>query len=128
MSSTTHLAVWIDHHKALIFRVDATSYSESAVEAPRHVLRHPKYQAGVRNHPDDAPRFFSDVLRALEPATEILVVGPSTAKINFADYVREHATAVRVVGVETVDHPTRNQIAAYVRRYFTRDAAHWMSD
>ena len=118
MSSSNHAAVWIDHHEAHVFCVDPSSFSASTVEAPHHVPRHPKSQARLRNHPDDAPRFFREVVRALGSATEILVVGPSTAKINFVAFVREHAPAVRVVGMETVDHPTARQLAAYVRRYF----------
>lgn len=116
--ASTHAAVWIDHHEAHVFLVDPSSFSESTVDAPHHVPRHPKSEAGARNHPDDLPRFFREVVSTLAGVTELLVVGPSTAKINFVDFVREHAPALRVVGVETVDHPTARQLAAYVRRYF----------
>jgi len=118
MSCSNHAAVWIDHHEAHIFCVDPSSFSASTVEAPHHVRRHPSSEAHVHNHPDDAPRFFREVVRALGSARELLVVGPSTAKIQFVHFVREHAPAVRVVGMETVDHPTAKQLAAYVRRYF----------
>lgn len=119
MSSSNHAAVWIDHHEAHVFCVDPSSFSASTVEAPHHLARHPRSQARVRNHPDDAPRFFREVVHALGSATEILVVGPSTAKLHFVAFVHEHAPSVRVVGMETVDHPTAKQLAAYVRRYFT---------
>ncbi len=120
---STHAAVWIDHHEAHVFCIDPSSFSASTVEAPHHVPRHPKSEARAHNHPDDEPRFFREVVRALGSATEILVVGPSTAKIHFVDFVREHAPAVRVVGMETVDHPTARQLAAYVRRYFAISGA-----
>jgi len=49
-----------------------------------------------------------------------LVLGPSTAKLHFRDYVLEHASTLHftIVGVETVDHPTDKQLVAYVREYF----------
>lgn len=115
----THAAVWIDHYKAHLFFVDPSTFRASTVEAPRHEPRHPKSLTGEKNHPDDAPRFFREVLRELEGASRILIVGPSTAKINFARFVREQAPAVEVVGVEAVDHPTDRQLAAYVRLYFS---------
>jgi hypothetical protein len=60
------------------------------------------------------------VTKALADAHDILVVGPSTAKLELLRYVHRHARALepRIVGVETVDHPTDRQLADYVRRYF----------
>jgi hypothetical protein len=60
------------------------------------------------------------VARALEGAEPILVVGPSTAKLQFLRYVQkhEHALEPKIVGLETVDHPTDGQIVAYAKRYF----------
>jgi hypothetical protein len=52
-------------------------------------------------------------------------VGPSTAKLDLIRYVHqhEHALEPRVVGVETVDHPTDGQLIAYAKRYFERTDA-----
>jgi len=60
------------------------------------------------------------VAHALEGSDEILLVGPSTAKLKFLRYAYAHdpALAARVVGVETVDHPTDGQLLAYARTYF----------
>lgn len=116
-----HAAVWIDHHQARIFRIDDESFVASKVEAQtRHVLKHPRASAEPKDHPNDLTRFFRDVARALEDADEILVLGPSSAKLQLVDYVSEHAPAIerRIVGVETVDHPTDRQLAAHARQYF----------
>jgi hypothetical protein len=50
----------------------------------------------------------------------ILVVGPSTAKLHFLRLLHTHDRVLesRIVGIETVDHPTDRQLAAYVRTYF----------
>ena len=118
-----HVAIWIDHKEARILRVDAHPVDEVTVE-PVHQLhnKHPKGSEGVKEHPDDAKRFFHEVARSLEGAEEILVVGPSTAKLEFLRYVHKHDPTLepRIVGIETVDHPTDGQVAAYARQYFKR--------
>src|SRR5208283_2322976 len=114
-------AVWIDHHEARIFSAKAGEFDESTVRSPaQHVHRHPKGPTAEHNHPDDVHRFFHDVARALEGADPILIVGPSTAKLQFFRYVQkhEHALEPRIAGLETVDHPTDAQIVAYAKRYF----------
>ena len=119
--SSHHAAVWIDHHEARIFDVDAKTLDEMSVRAPgRHVQRHPKGSTAEHNHPDDIQHFFSDVAQALEGAEQVLLVGPSTAKLQFFRYVHKHAHALepRIVGIETVDHPTDAQLVAYAKRYF----------
>jgi stalled ribosome rescue protein Dom34 len=119
------LAVWIDHHEARIFHMLAETFDKTTIEAPhRHVHRHPKGQEIDKNrdreHPDDAHHFFRDVSRALDDAAEILIVGPSTAKLHLIRYIHkhEHALEPRIVGIETVDHPTDGQLVAYAKLYF----------
>jgi stalled ribosome rescue protein Dom34 len=116
-----HAAVWIDHKEARIFHIHADRVEESTIEAPKHdIHKHPKGAEGVRERPDDAKRFFHEVARSLNTTDSVLIVGPSTAKLEFFRYVHEHDRALerKVVGIETVDHPTDGQIIAYTRTYF----------
>ena len=48
------------------------------------------------------------------------MVGPSSAKLDFVRHVHQHDHTLtpKIVGVETLDHPTDPQLAAYVRHYF----------
>ena len=48
------------------------------------------------------------------------MLGPSTAKLELIEHVHKHDPALepKIVGVETVDHPTDRQLVAFVRRYF----------
>ncbi len=113
--------MWIDHHEARIFRVEGGTTDASTVQAPhRHVHRHPKGPTAEHNHPDDVHRFFHDVARSLDGADPILLVGPSTAKLQFFRYVHKKAAALeaKIIGIETVDHPTDAQLIAYARDYF----------
>jgi stalled ribosome rescue protein Dom34 len=117
-----HSVVWIDQKEARIFEVDADSVEQSLVHAPgRHIHRHANERdVRVRNHPDDEPRFFREVAHALEGDQQVLVVGPSKTKLHFFRFVQqhEHALGQRIVGLETMDHPSDAQLIAYLRHYF----------
>jgi len=121
MTSNRHVTVWIDHDEARIFHVDTEIFSEQTVRPPhRHVHRHPKGLAAEHRHPAGADEFFGAVLAELEGAERVLVVGPSTAKLQFIHYAykHDHMFETRIVGVETVDNPTDRQLVAYSKRYF----------
>ncbi len=112
-----HAMVWIDHQEAKIFHLDAATFVETTVKAPQHhVTRKP--QDHGRHEGDD--QFFHAVADKLAGAERILVVGPSSGKLDFLRFVHKHAHAIEsaIVGVETLDHPTDRQLAAYVRHYF----------
>jgi len=117
--------VWIDKKQARIFHVRPENFDESTVKAPHREVQHPTREGGDKNHPQDEQHFFRDVAHALADAREILLVGPSTAKFHFLKYAdkHDHALATRIVGVETIDHPTDRQLAAYVRRYLATRSA-----
>ena len=120
--SNRHVAVWLDHNEARIFHVDADSFDAAQIAAPQHhVHRHPKVTA-EHEHPVDAQKYFHEIAHALEKAEEILILGPSTAKLELIKHVHKHDQALgpKIVGVETVDHPTDGQIAAYARKYFQK--------
>lgn len=117
--SHVHATVWIDHQEAKIFHMGADAEA-SIVHAPHHhVRKHPSVTAEKR-HPADADHFYHDVAKALEGATEILVVGPAKAKLEFIKHVHKHDHALepKIVGVETVDHPTDGELLKYARSYF----------
>ena len=117
---TRHVAVWIDRQEARIHDIDAKDVDAVKIESPsHHIHRHPTVSA-EHAHPADAQRFFADVVGALQDAEEILIVGPAHAKLELIKYAHEHhpALASKIVGVETVDHPTDGQLVAYARRYF----------
>jgi stalled ribosome rescue protein Dom34 len=115
-----HAVLWIDQHEAKIFRIDGEIFNAASIESPhRHVRKHPEVTR-ERSHPADAQHYYRDVAHALEGAAEVLVVGPGAAKLEFIKHVhkRDHALEPKIIGVETVDHPTDGQLVAFVRRYF----------
>ena len=127
----THVVVWIDHQEARVFHVQSETaghaqpeaIDETTILSPQHLIhRHPKGRGEAKEHPDDATRFFHEVARSLESADTVLIVGPSSAKLEFLRYVEGHDKKLqaKVAGIETLDHPTDREIVAYARRYFTR--------
>ena len=52
---------------------------------------------------------------------EVLSAGPGNAKTAFETYIaaRYVDLANRVVGIETLDHPTDAELLAHARNYFT---------
>jgi len=117
----THAVIWIDHKEARIFHVHPEGADETTILSPQHhIHRHPKGRGEATEHPDDAHRFFDNVARELDGVDAILIVGPSSAKLEFFKFVHEHHGGLesKVVGIETADHPTGGEIVARARSYF----------
>jgi stalled ribosome rescue protein Dom34 len=118
-------AVWIDHRGARIFRVHPEAVvTEEALTAAQHV-HHAHPGGGLKEHPEDARRFFHEIASALVGIDQLLLVGPSTAKLEFFRWVHKHEPKLepKIVGIETVDHPTDAQLVAYAKSYFNRSDA-----
>ena len=47
-------------------------------------------------------------------------MGPGNAKQEFVKHIEhhDHLLRARVLGVETVDHPTNHQVVAHARKFF----------
>ena len=125
----THAVIWIDHMEARVFHVQPETVGhvqperidETTILSPQHLIhRHPKGRGEAKEHPDDAKRFFLEVARSLDDTDAVLIVGPSSAKLEFLRYVQDNDKKLqaRIVGIETVDHPTDREIVAYAKRYF----------
>lgn len=120
-----NLVVWIDHKEARICHVSPDLADAAVVLAPHHVHhKHPRGPEGAKAHPEDDKRFFHEVAQSLDANAQILLVGPSTAKLEFLKHVQahHHALAPHIIGIETADHPTDGQLLAHAKAYFKRMA------
>jgi stalled ribosome rescue protein Dom34 len=114
--TTFHAVVRVDHHSAEVLQFDAEHVQAQKVKAhAHHTARH---ASGVRSEHE----FFRHVCDALAGIPEILVVGSKTAQSDFRHYVEKHRPALvsHVVGYESVDQPTQNQLVAFARQYFLK--------
>lgn len=118
-----HAVVWIDHRSARVieFSLDHSRLIEISSATEQRRL-HRKSGAPGSGHAADDLEFFDEVAVALGHATDLLIVGPGTAKKSFEHHLQHrHAdVARRVVGIETLDHPSDGELLAHARTFFKR--------
>jgi hypothetical protein len=123
MTEHSHAIVWLDHTRAKVLFFNADDDSIATVRAtspPSHIHTKAGSASGVHLQGDSA--YFSEIATTLTPARTFLVVGPSTAREEFAAYLRGHRQdlAARRAGSEPLDKESDGQLLAYARHYFRR--------
>jgi stalled ribosome rescue protein Dom34 len=118
-----HAVVWIDHHEARIIEFSPDERSETTVRHKQGV-KHSNHSAGKSRSwraPED-PAYYDEVTKALAGVGELLIVGPANAKFAFLKHLQaKHAPlAAKVVGIETIDHPSNGELLNYARAYFNK--------
>lgn len=116
-----HAVVWLDHSEAHVMHISPDDVEKSVVH-PAHPHQHLHAKSGVMGtgRKPEEQGYYHAVVDALQGAQEILVVGPAQAKLQLIKHIHahDHGLIDKVVGVETVDHPTDGQLIAYARKYF----------
>jgi hypothetical protein len=119
-----HCVVWIDHREAHVIEFNPEESEERIVhpKSKHEHLHHKQGAVGSGNAPEDHA-YYHGVAEAIKDAGEILIVGPSTAKLEFFKHLHSHdpAIASRVVSVETVDHPSDGELLKLARKHFAAD-------
>jgi hypothetical protein len=116
-----HVAIWIDHTQARIFSLNAESANEWTVHPhDRHTHLHHKAGSIGAGKSGGDPHYFHAVADAVKDAGEILITGPGTAKLELIRHLHSHDPQVekKVVGVESLDHPTDGQLVGFARQFF----------
>jgi len=126
MTTHFHAIVWIDHSQAKIFHIGLCGENEVIVH-PHMPTKHLHHKANSIGSGHAAPdkEFLAQVMNAVSDAGEILIIGPASAKTEFAKYLREQHSKIgdRIVAVEAADHPSDGEIVAYARHHFKIDPA-----
>ena len=115
-----HAIVWIDHREAKIFGFDdEISYRRLENGEGDEPIHHKAGEVGP-GHIRENTQYLRAVSDALGSANEIVIAGPAQAKTELMHWMSAHApeTALRVLGVEALDHPTHGEIVAFARHYF----------
>lgn len=119
--SLRHTIVWLDHQDAKIidFSFDDKHVINVHHEGGDRKLHHKVNTIGSGKSPED-PQYYRDIVVALGDAHELLIAGPGNAKLSLMKHLDKHhaSLAKRVVGVETLDHPSEGELLAYARRFF----------
>ncbi len=120
-----HAIAWIDHSRAIVMHVSPDDVEKSVIashQSGHKVHSHVGTLGNGRTAQDQD--FLHRVAQSLTGAQEILIVGPAQAKLQLVKHMHQHdaALADKIIGVETIDHPTDGQLVAYARKYFrTKD-------
>jgi stalled ribosome rescue protein Dom34 len=121
--SQIHAIVWLDHLNARVigFSRDKSESIEIHSQRPDRQI-HRKSGIPGSGHAADDRDFFDDVAEALHDMGDVVITGPGTARVAFERYIRERHrdVAQRIVGAETLDHPSEGELLAFARKYFKR--------
>jgi len=106
--------VWIDEKEARVLGLEEGLHHKETV----HAL---ETRAGPPLNDDGSSGdFFHRVARALDWADEILIVGPSSTKVEFLKFMHknDHSIDPRILGVESIDSPADNELLGFAALYF----------
>jgi stalled ribosome rescue protein Dom34 len=112
----------MDSKEAKIFKLVPGEARKAQVKLHGH-----KHHAHPHGHHDasqmhaETDKLCGEVSSVVKDANELLVMGPGEAKVHFKKYLEKHFAGglfKKLVGVETVDHPTENQIVEKARGFF----------
>jgi stalled ribosome rescue protein Dom34 len=110
--------VWLDSEVAHIFALKTSGVEKTNLKANQadHHTHNKKDGHGDSN----LEHFFRDLAVKLAGGEQILILGPGLAKNHFKTHLETHVAglAKHVIGLETVDHPTDNQVLATARKFF----------
>jgi hypothetical protein len=122
------VGLWIDHKKAVIF-----SLSNEGAEIKRissEMEKHVRFSGGAQEESAEDQRdkrftghpnnYYDEVLSYIRNAESILIFGPGEAKVELKKRLENMELHGHIVGIETVDKMTDNQIVAKVRQRFLK--------
>ena len=121
--SFNHAVVWLDHQEAHVIHFNPVASENEVIKTKsKHARVHPKAGSVSGAHELAEKNYLHEVVQAVAEAKEILIVGPGSAKLELMKHVIKHdnQTTDKVVGVETVDHPSDGQLLAYAKKYFLK--------
>jgi stalled ribosome rescue protein Dom34 len=120
--------IWIDHREAFVVFMNAESEATERIESGME--KHVRYAGGSassdgkaddqrdRQYAAHLEKYYDNVITHIRDAQSILLFGPGEAKSEFKKRLDHKGLGARVVGIETTDKMTDNQIAAKVRLHF----------
>ena len=119
--SLNHAVIWIDHKEAhIMFLSEAASEAEIIRSKSTHThLHHKANEIGSGRVALDS-KYLHSVIQAVKESKEILILGPGSAKLELIKHAHKHDAQIaeKIVGVETVDHPSDKEILAHARKFF----------
>ena len=124
------VGLWIDHKEAFIVFVgeeaEEREHLESGMEKHVRFSGHSTFDTGSadnlrdRQFAEHLSKYYDEVIAQIHEAESIFLFGPGEAKGELKKQLVAHGLGERIVGVETTDKLTENQIAAKIRLHFQK--------
>jgi hypothetical protein len=129
------LGLWVDHRKAVIVTIE--NNTEIIKEITSDVDKHVRFSSGTTSKASNNPQgstsedvrdrqfgnqlnaYYEGIVAVIRDADSIWIFGPGEAKGELENLLKHEGLGDCIVGVETVDKMTNNQIAAKVRDHFS---------
>lgn len=128
ITANQNVGLWIDHKEAFVVfsNEPKTELQSLTSDMEKHVRfsEHLSETGGLAEDQRDVQfqvhlnRYYDEVITHIHDATAILIFGPGEAKGEFKKRLEHKGFGSRIVGIETVDKLTSNQISAKVNGYF----------
>lgn len=134
-SDSKLVGIWIDHTKAIVVSVEREAETVARIQS--NVEGHVRLKGGSGSATHYGPqdvvsesqrenrrnqrlrRYYRSVIGALRNAKAIFIFGPGEAKMELKrEIMRSKELGTKLVGTETTDKMTDNQIRAKVRDLF----------
>jgi hypothetical protein len=127
-----NVGLWIDHKQAYaIWSKDGRiEVIPSRIEPPAHYSGGTQLGGKLNQKADTELRhndrfrlqlhkYYQQVISALKSADSILIMGPGEAKIELEKAIKKNKSMQkRIRKVQTADKMTKNQMIAYVRKFY----------
>lgn len=111
----SHIALWIDHQKALVFEYSALGISERVLHN-----QHPE-----KHDPEHYRQFYREVMNDVKAVSKILIMGPGHARDEFKKQCELHNKVLgrNIVGCQALkDHVSKSEVREaadkFYRKYF----------
>jgi hypothetical protein len=130
------IGLWIDHKETIL--VTITDDTEKLKPFRSNIEKHIRYSGAshsrsqTASHNDTAEdrrdrryanllnSYYDEIISCLQSAESILILGPGEAKIELKNRLECQGLGGQVIGVETADKMTPEQILAKVHQYFQK--------
>lgn len=122
------VGLWIDHKRAVIFSLSdegaqikrISSELENDVQVSRGVTKKPVTGSEDKRFAVHLNKYYDEVLSFIRDAESILIFGPGEAKLELKKRFEQLRLQGHIVGFETADKMTDNQIVTKVRQRFLK--------
>jgi hypothetical protein len=128
------VGLWIDHRKAVIVSIE--NEVEEIQEIASNMEKRIRYSSGSRSNSLNSSQgstsedmrdrkfdnhlnqFYKEIISMIRDADSIWIFGPGEAKGELLNSLKNEGLEGLVVGIETEDKMTDNQIAAKIRDHY----------